>query len=172
MHYSFHPTQIFPWLYLGDYMNANNNEELKLLKIKYILNCAFEIKVENIPLGIKYCKLDLIDNPEMNITKYFEKAFAFIELARKNNDNILIHCKLGRSRSVSILIAYMVKYYDFNVKQAMEFIKSKRKQIKPNYGFIKQLYSYERYISNLKNINNLPKMYYTYNNDNYKYICW
>ena len=172
MHYSFHPTQIFPWLYLGDYMNANNNEELKLLKIKYILNCAFEIKVENIPSGIKYCKLDLIDNPEMNITKYFEKAFAFIELARKNNDNILIHCKLGRSRSVSILIAYMVKYYDFNVKQAMEFIQSKRKQIKPNYGFIKQLYSYERYISNLKNINNLPKMYYTYNNDNYKYICW
>ena len=27
-------------------------------------------------------------------------------------------------------------------------------------------------ISNLKNINNLPKMYFTYNNDNYKYICW
>ena len=166
MHYSFHPSQIFPWLYLGDYMNANNNEELKFLNIKYILNCAFEIKISNIPSGIKYLKLDLIDSPEMNIVQYFEEAFAFIESARKNNDNILIHCKLGRSRSVSILIAYMIRYYNFNVKKAMEFIKAKRKQIKPNYGFIKQLYSYERYI---KNINNIQNMYYTYNNN---YICW
>ena len=136
MHLSFHPSQIFPWLYLGDYMNANNNEELKFLNIKYILNCAFEIKISNIPSGIKYLKLDLIDSPEMNIVQYFEEAFAFIELARKNNDNILIHCKLGRSRSVSILIAYMIRYYNFNVKKAMEYIQAKRKQIKPNYGFI------------------------------------
>ena len=170
MHYSFHPSQIFPWLYLGDYMNANNNEELKLLKIKYLLNCALEIKISNIPLGIKYLKLDLIDSPEMNIVQYFEKAFAFIESARKNSDNILIHCKLGRSRSVSILIAYMIRYYDFNVKKALEFIQAKRKQIKPNDGFIKQLYSYERYISNSKYINNRPNMYYTYNDNNY--ICW
>ena len=176
MHISCHPSQIFPWLYLGDYMNANNNEELKLLKIKYILNCACEIKIFNLPSNIKYHKLDLIDNLEMNIGQYFEEAFAFIELARKNKENILVHCKLGRSRSTSILIAYMVKYMGYNVKKAMEFIQSKRKQIKPNYGFIKQLYAYERYLNSLKNsYNNYDNnCNYNYNYDyiDNNYICW
>lgn len=171
MHYSCHPSQIFPWLYLGDYINANNNEELKLLKIKYILNCACEIKIFNLPSDIKCHKLDLIDNPEMNIEQYFEEAFAFIELARKNKDNILVHCKLGRSRSTSILIAYMVKYMGYSVKKAMEFIKSKRKQIKPNYGFIKQLYAYERYLNSLKkSYFDCDYNYYDYND--YNYIYW
>ena len=162
LHYLTHPSQIFPWIYLGNFFNANNIEELRQLKIKYILNCASEVKVFNLPKDINYLQLNIIDHPKENILKYFDKAFSFIELARKNQSNILIHCKLGRSRSSSILIAYMIKYFGYNINKALEFIKSKRKEVNPNYGFIKQLFVFERYVSKLKkNINS--------SNDNYRY---
>ena len=147
-HYSSHPSQILPGIYLGNYINANNLEEIRRLRINYILNCASDIKINNLPTDVKYCHLDMIDSPQLNIFQYFGKAFAFIELARKNNCNILIHCKLGISRSTSILIAYMIKHYGYSVKKSLDLIKSKRKQVNPNNGFINQLYSFERYIAN------------------------
>ena len=147
-HYSSHPSQILPGIYLGNYINANNLEEIRRLRINYILNCASDIKINNLPTDVKYCHLDMIDSPQLNIFQYFGKAFAFIESARKNNCNILIHCKLGISRSTSILIAYMIKHYGYSVKKSLDFIKSKRKQVNPNNGFINQLYSFERYIAN------------------------
>ena len=147
-HYLCHPSHIFPWIYLGNYINASNNEELKILKIKYILNCAKEINLFNLPNGVKYCHLDIVDNTKTNLFQYFDKAFSFIETARKNKGIILIHCKLGISRSTSILVAYMIKYLGFNVKKALEYIKTKRKQVNPNQGFLVQLYIYQRYIRN------------------------
>ena len=154
IHYLSHPSQIFSWIYLGNFLNANNEEEIRQLKITYILNCAYEIKLFNLPKEIKYCHLNIIDNPKENLFQYFNKAFSFIESARTNSENILIHCKLGRSRSTSILIAYMIKYFGFTAQKAFEFIKLKRKEINPNSGFISQLYDYERYILKYqKNIN-------------------
>ena len=147
-HYSSHPSQILPGIYLGNYINANNLEEIRRLRINYILNCASDIKINNLPTDVKYCHLDMIDSPQLNIFQYFGKAFAFIESARKNNCNILIHCKLGISRSTTILIAYMIKHYGYSVKKSLDLIKSKRKQVNPNNGFINQLYSFERYIAN------------------------
>jgi hypothetical protein len=131
-HYSSHPSQILPGIYLGNYINANNLEEIRRLRINYILNCASDIKINNLPTDVKYCHLDMIDSPQLNIFQYFGKAFAFIESARKNNCNILIHCKLGISRSTSILIAYMIKHYGYSVKKSLDLIKSKRKQVNPN----------------------------------------
>ena len=43
-HIEAHPTKILDWLYLGSYDNARNIEELKMINVKYILNCANECK--------------------------------------------------------------------------------------------------------------------------------
>ena len=141
-----HPSRISDWIYLGDCENARNNEDIKLLNIKYILNCAKGVKLDNIPDGIKYCHLKLIDDPHQYILLDLYKAFAFIELARESQSNILIHCRYGISRSVSILIAYIIKFYGLSVDNALRFIRTKRKQAEPNYGFMHQLHIYERYL--------------------------
>ena len=143
-HYYSHPSPILKWMFLGTFKNANNIEEIRILGIKYILNCASEIKIKNLPNDIKYCQLNLSDSPFADITKYFEQAFTFIELARKKNQKILIHCKLGISRSPAILMGYLIKYMGYSTKLALDFLKSKRSQVHPNSGFISQLYSYER----------------------------
>ena len=68
------------------------------------------------------------------------------------NSNILIHCQAGRSRSVTILAAYIIKTFGLDVKTTIDIIKNKRNIIEPNKYFINQL---ERYYNSLryKNLN-------------------
>ena len=147
LHYLSHPSQILNWIYLGNSKNANNNEDLSNFRISYVLNCAKEVHDRNLPKFIKYCHLQLEDKQDTDIISFFEQAFNFIESAKKNGKKILIHCKLGISRSPSILIAYLIKYMNFTALSALDFVKTKRKQIQPNPGFLCQLCSFERLIS-------------------------
>ena len=105
-----------------------------------------EIKVIKLPNYIKYCQLNIIDSSTTNIIQFFDQAFAFIELARRNKQKILIHCKLGISRSPSILIGYLIKYMGYTTESAIDFLKSIRTQVYPNPGFISQIYLYEQNI--------------------------
>lgn len=154
-HYFSHPSQILSWMYLGSFKNANNLEEIKTFGFKYILNCALEVKIKNIPKYIKYCHIYLTDSDTMDITKYFDQAFNFIESARKKGEKILIHCKLGISRSTAIIIGYLIKYMGYSTSSALEFLKSKRSSVHPNPGFISQLNLFEQKIKKTQRKSNL-----------------
>lgn len=54
------------------------------------------------------------------------------------SDSILVHCEAGRSRSPTIIIAYLMRKYCMNYKDALSFVRTKRK-VKPNPNFIRQL---------------------------------
>ena len=60
---------------------------------------------------------------------------------------------MGISRSTSCVIAYFVKVLGYKVMNALEFIKKKRKQVMPNFGFLEQLLQYEKSNLNLQNNN-------------------
>ena len=142
-HYSCHPSQILPWIFLGSYKNASDKEEIRLLNIKYVLNCAIEC-YSHYSKEIKYLHLKLCDHPNFNILNFLDKAVSFIEEAKNNNSNILIHCQLGISRSTSCLIAYLIKAMNYTTMTALQFIKKKRRIVMPNYGFLEQLIKYEK----------------------------
>jgi len=59
-----------------------------------------------------------------------------------DNSKILIHCQAGRSRSVTILAAYMIKNFSFDVDTTLNLIKNKRSIIEPNQYFVTQLKRY------------------------------
>ena len=146
-HLSLHPSKILDWLYLGSYRNACDKQEIKDLGINYVLNCALEC-MESFPPGVKYCHLKLNDSPNFRIINYLDKASAFINQAQSNNGIILVHCQLGISRSTTCVIAYFIKYLGYTAINALNFIKQKRTQVMPNFGFLNQLMIYEK-----KNLN-------------------
>ena len=148
-HLHSHPTRILNWMYCGTFLNANNNAEIKALDIKYILNCAIEIKPKNLPKYVKYCQLNIVDDDSTDITLFFDQAFSFIEEARKNNQKILIHCRLGISRSPVLIIGYFIKYMGYTTEAALNLLTSQRSQIHPNSGFISQLKAYEKKIKKI-----------------------
>ena len=143
IHINIHTTQIFKWLYLGSFENACDLKELRRNNINYVLNCAQECKNVNLPKSINQLHLNIRDEPEFNIKKFFDQTNEYINRVRTEGGNILVHCKVGRSRSVSCIIAYLIKYFGFNVDSAIKFIKKKRPQIMPNHGFVEQLKEYE-----------------------------
>jgi hypothetical protein len=56
----------------------------------------------------------------------------------------MVHCLAGVSRSVSLVLAYLVKHCGMAYRQAYDLVKARRKIIHPNDGFIEQLKRFER----------------------------
>jgi protein-tyrosine phosphatase len=52
-----------------------------------------------------------VDHESFDISYYFEDANNFIDEERKRT-NVLVHCMAGISRSVSLVIAYLIKHHD------------------------------------------------------------
>lgn len=142
-HLSLHPSKIFDWLFLGSYRNACDKQGIKDLGINYVLNCAIECQ-ESFGPDVKYCHLKLNDSPTFRILKYLDKASSFINQAKCNNGIILVHCQLGISRSTACVISYFIKYLGYTTMGALNFIKKKRTQVMPNFGFLNQLMTYEK----------------------------
>jgi len=78
---------------------------------------------------------------------YFKEAVEFIKTAVDKRQNVLVHCFAGVSRSCTIVIAYLVRFFGMEVYSALSFIKRKRPWVNPNYGFYSQL---KRYYQQLK----------------------
>ena len=151
IHYNSHPSQIFEWLYLGSFINACDIDELRKNKINYVLNCAIECHNQKLPKDIKELHLNIKDQNDFELINYFEESNKFINECKLEGGTMLVHCKLGVSRSASFVIAYLIENNKLSTQKALKFVKEKRKQIKPNDGFIKQLRKYERIIYLRKN---------------------
>ena len=134
-------------------MNACDIEELKRNGIGYILNCAAECQNVHLPDDIKELHLNIRDENDFDLTPFFEEANVFMNKVRMSGEVILIHCKFGISRSVSFIIAYLVKYFGFTVQNALMYIKKIRQHVNPNQGFLDQLIEYEKEIKEKKEKN-------------------
>lgn len=124
-------------IYLGNEDGQRDLHKLKSLGVTHILNCA--AFVENFHPGkFIYENLDMDDSITENLSKYFPKAFEFID----KSEIVFIHCQAGISRSAAILIAYLMYDRKINFEDAFDLVKISRKKINPNSGFMKQLKSY------------------------------
>ncbi|XP_076473112.1 LOW QUALITY PROTEIN: uncharacterized protein LOC143302355 [Babylonia areolata] len=136
------PSRILDFLYLGSEWNASNLEELQQLGIKYILNITREI--DNFFTGMfQYCNVRLYDQEDSELMKHWLKTYKFINRAKKHGSKVLVHCKMGISRSASTVIAYLMKENQWSLDEAFAFVKERRSCIRPNKGFMEQLQTYE-----------------------------
>lgn len=61
---------------------------------------------------------------------------------RMSGQAVLVHCKMGISRSGSTVIAYAMKQEHWPLDVALAYVKDRRSIVKPNEGFMKQLQIY------------------------------
>ena len=121
-------------IYLGNFQSHKNfnGSIINLSDYDYTINNKYNLLRINIS--------DSRDANE-NIAQYFTKCIDFIETNK--DDNILIHCNEGVSRSVIIVLAILIKKYNYDLKNAIEFVKSKRTHpTAPKKHFLKQLLSF------------------------------
>jgi dual specificity MAP kinase phosphatase len=133
-------------LFLGSFNQSEKYELVSNLKITHILNITFECCNCHEDKGVKYLKISILDEPDKNIHEFFRQAYDFINeaLSEDSNNKVLIHCALGKSRSATITIMYLMKKFSWSFEKAFDFVKRKREIIEPNDGFIQRLQEFEK----------------------------
>ena len=131
------------FLYISSYKTASTVTDLKNLKITNIINCSGDLcenlSPESSLLDIEYLTLNIRDNVSENIECLFFKCINYINKVKEKKGRVLIHCYKGVSRSVSIVIAYLIFLYKWTYDEAFDYVQSKRYMANPNIGFYLQL---------------------------------
>ncbi|CAF0845718.1 unnamed protein product [Rotaria sordida] len=143
-------------IWLGDIDSSKNHEALDALNITHILTVLdFDPKCSQEDRRIRK-HVHAYDMHTVDLIGEFESCYQFIDEAVRNNQNVLIHCHAGMSRSATIACAYLMKKYNLSYDMALEQLRTKRPCVYPNPGFAKQLHLYHT-------------MNYSYNPDQSQY---
>ncbi|XP_015444139.1 protein phosphatase Slingshot homolog 3 isoform X1 [Pteropus alecto] len=135
-------SRIFPHLYLGSEWNAANLEELQRNRVSHILNMAREI--DNFyPERFVYHNVRLWDEESAQLLPHWKETHRFVEAARAQGTRVLVHCKMGVSRSAATVVAYAMKQYGWSLEQALRHVQELRPIARPNPGFLRQLQTYQ-----------------------------
>lgn len=88
---------------------------------------------------IKYLGFEAEDDPGYNMIQHFDRAYDFIEDARKHGGRVLVHCLMGINRSGLIAVTYIMKQKHIGPITAALMAKKQRGLILTNDGFQSQL---------------------------------
>lgn len=134
-------------LWIGNIFDANNINSLKLSKINHVLTIIDDQEKIDIlkklykTNGITHKVIIACDIEVIKLRPFYEEAISFIKSGLENG-NIMVHCMGGMSRSVSMVIAYLLKTTGGDYMDLLRQIKQKR-FIMVNDGFAKELKAYQ-----------------------------
>ncbi|XP_054166497.1 dual specificity protein phosphatase 14-like [Oppia nitens] len=117
-------------------------ENFEQNNITNVINATYEAP-DIVIKGISYIRVLVDDDPEEDITPYFDYIADNIESMARRHRHTCIHCVAGVSRSAALAIAYLIKYKNMTLKAAFNHIIRRRQCVKPITGFIQQLMDYE-----------------------------
>ncbi|CAH3016034.1 unnamed protein product [Porites evermanni] len=129
--------KVLPGLYLGNFRDAKDMEQLKQNKITHVL--SIHDNAQPVLEHLKYKCINAADSPDQEISVFFQECIDFIHNCRINNGACLVHCMAGISRSTTIVAAYIMAVTELNWKDSIKAIKCSRSIANPNYGFQRQL---------------------------------
>ncbi|MHB1952728.1 MAG: dual specificity protein phosphatase family protein [Sulfobacillus sp.] len=137
--------EILPDLWLGDFRAATSEEFLIGARITTVVNCTTAIPFfPKVPRKLRVPVRDNLDPAEI------QKMYLLLDRVvdsiweRRKGGAVLIHCHLGRQRSVTVLLAYLMKYGKLTLEQALGAVRSRRPVAgRPQLNFRAALSKYE-----------------------------
>ncbi|KAF0975973.1 hypothetical protein FDP41_005300 [Naegleria fowleri] len=109
------------------------------------------------PMTITYLKINVDDSTDVKIARHFDKAISFVRktLEENSQNRVLIHCKEGKSRSVTMMLAFGMNYFNLSLLEAFRHFENKtNNRSRINLGFQLQLMNYEKELLEEKGIEN------------------
>lgn len=133
--------KVLPGLYLGNFKDARDREQLARHNITHILS----IHDSAAPLlqEMTYLCIPAADLPTQNLTQYFKESISFMHESRLKGEGCLVHCLAGVSRSVTLVMAYLMTVTGLGWQDALSAVRVARPCAGPNMGFLRQLEDFE-----------------------------
>jgi predicted protein tyrosine phosphatase len=150
---TFSASEITSRLFVGDLASASNREAMKAQGITHIIpvfNGAYKI----FPNDFEYKIIHINDDAWVDIGKFFDESVVYIDKIMNQPDTkIMIHCQRGVSRSVTLMLAYMIyvanrekqiplELVDEVIDKILHDVKDHRPIAEPNEGFMEALKNY------------------------------
>ena len=151
--------EVFPRVYVGDISAALDPDSYVRFEFTHVVSClepaVRDVLVSNaktaaqqaavrVALG-QWLALDFDDTDDTALAPHVARASPFITAAlRQPRSRVLIHCAAGVSRSVSIVVAFLVLEHGLAARAALDRVQAGRPIANPNAGFRRQLLALER----------------------------
>lgn len=99
-------------------------------------------------LDLKNVSDDGIDS----LRPHLNRAVEFIEQARLQGGKVLVHCRVGVSRSATVCIAYVMAHCDLSMIESFLLVRSRRMNVltQPTLLFVWELRGFEAHLTKLK----------------------
>lgn len=137
-------------LFISGWRPAASLASLQAHKITRIVNCcasfAPNVFSDSLATPIRYLSLRLVDSKEEDILWFLPQVLHFIDEGARQQQNTLVHCEKGISRSCAFAIAYHMWRFRSSFQDSFSFVKSKRSICNPNAGFLCNLIEFQRFL--------------------------
>jgi len=133
-------------LYLGSLEAATDVILLESNAISHIVTCdsvPLPRKITSMMPRIAMLHLQVTDLPQEDLLSHFTGSNAFIQEGLAKDGAVLVHCYRGRSRSATVVVAFLMQKHGYSAERALAKVRSKREIIQPHDSFLAQLRLYE-----------------------------
>ena len=120
--------EITPGLFIG------SKDDVDIKKYKAVVNATVEVPITH----SNTLHIPVKDETTTNISQYFDKVYDFI---KTSPPPILVHCEEGKSRSATLVVAYLMKRMNMSFVDAFRYVDAIA-DIDPNASFFQQLKDY------------------------------
>ncbi|XP_021455280.1 dual specificity protein phosphatase 22-B-like isoform X1 [Oncorhynchus mykiss] len=147
--------KVLPDLYLGNFKDARDKELLAKHNITHIL--SIHDTAAPILEEMKYLCIPAADASKQNLsncspspsfisvfrTPFFKDSIIFIHESRLKGKGCLVHCVAGVSRSVTLVVVYIMTVTGRGWVESLAAVRVVRPCAGPNVGFLRQLEDFE-----------------------------
>ena len=125
-------TQIDDHLFLGN-LDVTVDLVTSRLNIQNIVQLVVTDNLIQVEERIKFLKIPIRGGRTTNIRPVLLQALTFIHSAISSGENVLVHCKHGRNRSASVVVAYIMAVKNMECWEAQQYVVGRRPivQLKP-----------------------------------------
>ena len=100
---------------------------------------------------LKHLHIEAEDDPNENLLKEFTRTCKYIEDGLRSENGkqggVFVHCAMGKSRSATLVVAYLMWKYNVTWENGLEWLCEGRPICDPNLGFKEQLGIWERMLN-------------------------
>lgn len=141
------PSKILDFLYLGNAHDALNATFLAAANITTVINLSNEEYWSVLP-HVVVRSFNVADLSSFPISNVFQDCSRIIDKVRwawrtDRSSSILVHCQKGKSRSATVVAAYLIDKNGWTVAETLDYLTLRRPIVEPNLGFVDQLKTFQ-----------------------------
>ena len=133
---------VAPGLILGGVWDAHNLGALKEHGVTHIVTVVAGV-VPSYPEQFEYMHVSVRDIPEERLSPHLDNTTRFIHDAVSGGGTVYVHCMQGKSRSATVVLAYLMQHLGMPLEEALAQTQARRAIVEPNAGFMEELRAFE-----------------------------